>query len=72
MTSLVNVTNLGYDTLANVQKYLHKKENLGNRLINYWEANKMFVIVPSSKDIFTDPTYEVQVVNPFKILKQWV
>ena len=66
-----NITNLGYDTLAHVQKYLHKKDNLDNKLTDYWEIQKMFVISPKSKDIFNDLTYEVQVVKPFKILKQW-
>lgn len=66
-----NLTNLNYDTLALVQKYLHKKENISENLTDYWETQQLFVIAPNSKDIQSDPTYEIQVVKPFTIVKTW-
>lgn len=66
-----NVTNLGYDTLAYVQKYLHKKDNLDTHLADYWEIYQLFVIAPKSKDISEDPAYEVRVIKPFNLVKQW-
>lgn len=64
-----NVTNLGYDTLAYVQKYLHKKDQL--ELTDYWEMEKLFIIAPKSRDIYNDPAYETQVIKPFTIINQW-
>jgi len=66
-----NVTNLGYDTLAQTQKYLHKKDNLSENITDYWETTKLFVIALKSKDINSDPAYEVQVIKPYKVLKEW-
>jgi hypothetical protein len=66
-----NITNLNYDTLATVQKYLQKKENMDKNLTDYWETDKMFVISPNTKNINTDPTYEIQVVRPFEIIHTW-
>lgn len=66
-----NVTNLRYDTLAQTQKYLHKKDNLSENITDYWETTKLFVIALKSKDINSDPAYEVQVIKPYKVLKEW-
>lgn len=66
-----NITNLGYDTLAHVQKYLHKRNNIEANLSDYWQTKRMYVIAPNTKDILNDQTYEIQVVKPFVIVYKW-
>ncbi len=67
-----NVSNLGYDTLATVPKYLLRRDNIKIDYDDYWHEKYLFVIEESKKkDFMSDPAYEVASFRPYKTLKTW-
>lgn len=65
-----NVVHLGYDTLAEVQKYLLKKEGID---INYEDyiSNKHLFVITDREDYMNHPAYEVNTFKPSKVIKEW-
>lgn len=64
-----NVVNLGYNTLAEVQKYLLKKDGV---LINFddYSRNK-YLFVITDKDFSNDPAYEIRTFKPSRKVSVW-
>lgn len=65
-----NVMNLAYDTLAEVQKYLLRKDRITIDYYNYRNNNYLFVVA-KSEDFLNDPAYEIKTFNPAKVIKTW-
>lgn len=65
-----NVMNLAYDTLADVQKYLLKKDGIKIDYYNYKE-NKYLFLVTDRHDFMDDPAYEIKTFVPAVVLKNW-
>ncbi len=65
-----NVVNLGYDTKANVQKYLLKKEGIKINYDDYYH-NKYLFVITNKKDFMNDPAYEIGTFRPSRRLKNW-
>lgn len=65
-----NVMNLAYDTLAEVQKYLLKKDNIEIDYYNYNTNNYLFIITDRT-DFMDDAAYEIKTFKPFVIEKEW-
>lgn len=66
-----NFTNLEYDSLYYVQRYFNKKAGIEGRMRDYWETDKLFVVIRKDEDIDSDPAYEIQIIKPYNILKEW-
>ncbi len=67
-----NVSNLGYDTLALVPKYLLKRDNVNINYEDYYHNHYLFVVEEKKKqDFMSDPAYEVGTFRPYTTLKQW-
>lgn len=66
-----NFTNLEYDSLYYVQRYFNKKAGTEGRIRDYWETDKLFVVIRKDEDIDSDPAYEIQIIKPYNILKEW-
>jgi len=65
-----NIVNLGYDTLATVQKYLHKKDNIKMSYDDYYH-NKYLFVITYPQDYMKNPAYEINTFTPSKVIKQW-
>lgn len=65
-----NVTNLIYDTKANVQKYLLLKDGVDYEEYSF-QNEYLFVIAPTNKDVAADPAFEITSVKPFSLVKSW-
>lgn len=66
-----NFTNLEYDSLYYVQKYFNKKDGLEEKVRDYWETDKLFVVIRKDEDLDSDPAYEIRVIKPYTQLKEW-
>ncbi len=67
-----NVSNLAYDTLATVPKYLLKRDSVQINYDDYYHNHYLFVIEEKKKKNFMDdPAYEVASFRPFKLLGTW-
>lgn len=67
-----NVSNLAYDTLAQVPKYLLKRDNVKINYEDYYHNHYLFVIEEKKKkDFMSDPAYEVASFRPYTTLKSW-
>lgn len=67
-----NVTNLAYDTLATVPKYLMKRDNVKINYEDYYHNRYLFVVEDNKVIKFMDdPAYEVNAFRPYKLLKTW-
>ncbi|HJX58968.1 MAG TPA: glycosyltransferase family 39 protein [Patescibacteria group bacterium] len=64
-----NVVNLAYDTVAEVQKYLLRKDGVNINFEDYYHNNYLFVI--SNKKFIDDPAYEIRTFKPSRIIKTW-
>jgi len=65
-----NVVNLGYDTVAVVQKYLHRKDGIKFNYEDYYN-NKYLFVVSKDNNFMRNPAYEVNTFKPSKIVKNW-
>lgn len=65
-----NVTNLGYDTLASVQKYLLTRDNVNFSPDDYL-GNQYLYVISRKIDFENDPAYEIQAMKPFRVEKVW-
>ncbi len=65
-----NIVNLGYDTVAVVQKYLILVGGRAGLSEDYYTNDYLFVITKKI-DYMNDPAYEINTFKPSKILKQW-
>jgi len=66
-----NVTNLEYDSLYYVQKYFTRKDGLAEKVRDYWDTDKLFAVIRQDEELDADPTYEIQIMKPYKILEEW-
>ncbi len=66
-----NVVNLVYNTKAEVQRYLHRKDNLNLDFDNYKDNKYLFVIGKNDQSFWEDQAYEVKYFRPAKLLKTW-
>lgn len=67
-----NVSNLAYDTLATVPKYLLKRDSVEINYDDYYHNRYLFVIEDNKKkDFMSDPAYEVASFRPYTTLKSW-
>lgn len=67
-----NVSNLAYDTLAQVPKYLLQRDNVQINYVDYYHNRYLFVIEDNKKkDFMSDPAYEVASFRPYTTLKAW-
>lgn len=65
-----NIINLIYDTKANVQKYLLKKDGINDDFTDYYTNQYLFVL--NEDDNFqNDPAYEIRNFKPNKVEKRW-
>jgi hypothetical protein len=71
LTRDYNVSNLVYDTKAEVPKYLLRVDNVGIEYEEYWHNKYLFVIEETKKDYRLDPAYEVKYFAPAHELKRW-
>lgn len=62
-----NIANLAYDTLAQVQKYFHLKDNMNLDRENYTTNMYLYVIADSQKNVEKGP-YEVSSIKPYEIV----
>lgn len=65
-----NVVNLGYETVASVQKYLHAKDNKKIDPDNYY-SNRYLFIITNKENYLNDPSYEISSFQNPKIINQW-
>ena len=65
-----NVVNLGYDTVATVQKFFLKRDGISIDFENYYTNNHLFVIT-DKKDFMKTDTYEISTFKPSKLVKTW-
>ncbi len=65
-----NIVNLGYDTVAVVQKYLHRKDGIRYNFEDYYN-NKYLFVVSKYKNFMENPAYEVNTFKPSRIVKKW-
>ena len=65
-----NIVHLGYNTVAAVQKYLHKRDGVRLNYDDYYH-NKYLFVVSSKEDFLETPTYEANTFKPSRRLKKW-
>lgn len=65
-----NVTNLEYDSLSYVQKYLLLKDQYPVDLSNYYNNHYLFV-VSKKPDLFSYPAYEIQSFASSREINKW-
>lgn len=65
-----NIVNLGYDTVATVQKYLLKKENISLAYDDYYH-NKYLFVISATAHFMNNPAYEINTFTPSRRLKKW-
>jgi len=65
-----NIVNLGYDTKAWVQKYLHKINGDEFNFDDY-ETNEYLYVITPQKDYLNDPAYEISSFTPNELVKSW-
>lgn len=63
------VTNLIYDTEAEVQKYLLKKDEV--EFSSNYKTNKFLFVLTDKEDFLDDQAYEVKSFLPARIIKSW-
>lgn len=66
-----NVVNLGYETIASVQKYLHAKDNQTFNFNNY-STNQYLFIITNKENYLDDPAYEISSFQNPKIINTWI
>lgn len=67
-----SVVNLVYDTLAQVQRYFHRKDGLDYNFDAYTDVDKLFVIAESISDNPQDVPYEINSLRPYTIQEKWL
>jgi hypothetical protein len=65
-----NLTNLEYDSLYQVQKYLLLKNNIQFDSNNYYD-NKYLFVVSKKTELYSYPAYEIQSFQPSRQIKKW-
>lgn len=65
-----NLTNLEYDSLYHVQKYLLLKSGIEIETGNYYDNKYLFVVSPTP-EIFSYPAYEIQSFQPSREIAKW-
>ncbi len=65
-----NIANVVYDTKANSQKYLLKKDNVKINFEDYY-TNKYLFIMSRGDNYLKSLSYEVALFKPSRIIKQW-
>ena len=65
-----NITNLGYDSLALVQKYLHSRDNKRLNFDNY-KTNKFLFVINSDDNYMNNPAYEINTFRPSILINSW-
>lgn len=65
-----NVANLGYDTMATVQKFLLNRDGSTEHFDDYYH-NKYLFIISDTSHYMKNPAYEVNTFKPSKIIKIW-
>lgn len=66
-----NFTNLEYDSLYYVQKYLNCVNGNKDKITDYWDNQNLFAVINKEEKPEDDPAYEVQVVKPFEVINSW-
>jgi hypothetical protein len=65
-----NIVNEGYDTLARVQKYLLKRDNVQLDYDDYYK-NKYLYVISNRPNYMEESAYEVNTFKPSKLVKKW-
>ncbi len=65
-----NIVNLGYDTVATVQKYFHLRDKIPGDWDDYYH-NKYLFVVTYPQDYMKNPAYEINTFIPSKKIKEW-
>lgn len=65
-----NIVNLGYDTIAIVQKYPFILEGAKINFDDYYHNDYLFLIT-NKQDYMKNPAYEINSFTPNKIIKSW-
>ena len=65
-----NIANLAYDTLAQVQKYLHRKDGIILQFDDY-RTNKYLFVITATTHFMNNPAYEVNTFKPSRLVKTW-
>lgn len=66
-----NFTNLEYDSLYYVQKYLNYINGNQDKITDYWDNQNLFAVINKEEKPEEDPAYEIQVIKPFEIINTW-
>jgi len=65
-----NIVNLGYDTIAIVQKYLLITHGVHENFDDYYR-NRYLYVITKSQDYMSNPAYEINTFKPNRVLKSW-
>ena len=65
-----NVVNLGYDTVAAVQKYFLIRDGVKGNWEDYYH-NKYLFLITYPQDYMKNPAYEINTFSPNTVLKKW-
>ena len=65
-----NVVNLGYDTVAAVQKYFLIRDGVKGNWEDYYH-NKYLFLITNKQDYMKNPAYEVNSFQPSRVVKTW-
>lgn len=65
-----NIINQIYNTTAEVQKYLHRKDNFYFDFDNYKDNSYLFVIT-GKNNFLDDEAYEIKYFQPNKLINSW-
>jgi hypothetical protein len=65
-----NIVNLEYDTVAAVQKYLHKKDKIKFNYEDYYN-NKYLFVISKDDNFMQNPAYEINTFKPSRVVKNW-
>jgi len=66
-----NIVNLGYDTIAIVQKYMLTKDGINGNWEDY-RSNKYLFLITNTQDYMRNPAYEINTFTPNIVLRKWV
>lgn len=65
-----NIVNLGYDSVAVVQKYLLIKDNINGDFDDYYHNEYLFLIT-DGQNYMKNPAYEINTFQPNSIVSSW-
>ncbi len=65
-----NIANIGYDTVASVQKYFLVRDKLQGNWDDYYH-NKYLFLITNHQDYMKNPAYEIRYFSPNVVVNKW-